>query len=189
MNIFAMLTAGDSAAWTDTPFTDTQGTSYDSSAWTLKYEIRGAGAPLTLNATASGKGWSTAISSAQSTALGSGRYSWAAYATKGASRVTAGTGVFQIAADLTTATAGFETRTQNEIDLDAVRAEIRSRTTGGMTLEYTIGNRSLKKEPAIALLAIESRLVRMVKSDRAAESIANGQGDPRKIGIHFTRAR
>lgn len=184
MNIFSQLTAGDSASWTDSPFTDTQGVGYDALTWALSYEIRGA-VSLTLNGVASGNGWTTAITTAQSLALTPGRYSWAAYATKSGARVTAGSGVFNILTNMASVSGAYETRTQNELDLDAVRAEIRSRVSGGMTLEYMIGNRSLKKEPTSVLLEIESRLVRMVRGDRAAESIANGLGDPRKIGVRF----
>lgn len=186
MNIFNRLTAGDSATWDDASFTDTQGGSYAAPLWALRYELRGAQV-LTLNAAPNGSGWRTSITAAQSAALVGGMYSWAAYATNGAQRVTAGKGTLQIEADITGAIAGYDGRTQNQKDLDAVRAEIRGRVNGGMTVEYMIGSRSLKKEPSSELLVIESRLVRMVASENAAASIANGLGDPRQFGVRFRR--
>ena len=185
MNIFAQLTSGDSATWTDDTFTDSQGAVYDSGAYSLRYEIRGPVA-LTLNATTLGKGWQTTITSAQSTTLTPGKYFWTAFASKTGARVTVGTGTLTILADLTGVSGVYDGSSQAEKDLAAIRAEISARASGGMTLEYSIGSRSLKKEPIASLLALESKLVRQVFAERQAERQANGLGNPRRISVRFT---
>ena len=186
MNIFPQLTSGDSATWLDTPFVDSQGASYDSSQYALRYEIRGP-VSLTLNATVSGTGWTTTITPTQSTTLTPGKYYWTAIASKTGARVTAGSGTLTMLIDLSATPIGvYDGSSQAEKDLLAIRAEISARTAGGMTLEYTIGNRSLKKEPISSLLVLESKLVRQIAAERSAQSIANGLGNPRRINVRFT---
>jgi len=184
MNIFAQLTAGDSATWADVAFVDSQGVSYDASQYALRYEIRGPVA-LTLNSTALGTGWTTTITTVQSATLTAGKYYWTAIASKTGARVTAGTGTAIILPDLSTTSGVYDGSSQAEKDLIAIRAEISARTAGGMTLEYAIGNRSLKKEPIASLLVLESKLVRQVAAERAAQNMANGLGNPRRISVRF----
>lgn len=184
MNIFPQLTSGDSATWLDTAFVDSQGTNYDSSQYALRYEIRGP-VSLTLNATTLGTGWTTTITTAQSATLTPGKYYWTAIASKTGVRVTAGSGTTSILADLSAASGVYDGSSQAEKDLIAIRAEISARASGGMTLEYAIGNRSLKKEPIASLLVLEARLVRQVAAERSAQSIANGLGNPRRLNVRF----
>lgn len=82
--------------------------------------------------------------------------------------------------------AAFDGRSQAETDLAAVRAEITARISGGATLEYTIGSRSLKKEPMTALVEIEQRCLRIVARERRAAGAANGLGNPGRISVRFT---
>lgn len=184
MNIFSTLASGDSATWTDDLFTNTQGKSYDSSAYALSYEIRGP-VKLTLTAVASGSGWKTSITTAQSATLTPGTYYWAAYAAKTGERVTAGTGTFVVTQDLVKASQNYDGRSQEEKDLQAIKDEISARVSGGLTLEYTIGNRSLKKEPLTTLLELKDRYERLVRRQREAEMVANGLGNPRRVMVRF----
>lgn len=187
MNVFGSLAAGDSASWTDQAFTDTNGVRYDPSGYALTYEFRGPSTGLTLTAVVSGPNWVTSITTAQSALLTPGKWYWAAYASKTGVRVEAGRGVSTITENIAaqSTTAVYDGRSQSEKDLDAVNAEITSRVSGGATLEYTIGNRSLKKEPIAALETLRARLARVVRRERAAQSIANGQGNPRRVGVRF----
>ena len=132
-----------------------------------------------------GDGWQTTITSAQSAQLVPGVFYFQAYVTNGTDRKTIGNGQITIKPNLDKQAPGYDGRTQAKIDLDAVNAEISARVSGGMTVEYTIGNRSLKKEPMAALITIQSRLKTIVARERQAEMIANGIGNPRAIYTRF----
>lgn len=113
-------------------------------------------------------------------------YFWQATAGNGSVKHTIGTGQITILKNLASSVAGYDGRTQAEQDLAAVRAAITARVSGGMVAEYAIGSRRLRNEPVEALLALESRLKLMVSKERAAQSIANGLGDPRNTFVRFT---
>lgn len=190
MRIPAILVAGDSAAWYEPPFADGLGNGYDSS-WQLSYSLRGPGTGLDLVGTAKGSGWQLVLSSIQTAGLNLGTsalvWAWQAYAAKAGQRTTAGSGTLRVQpnlAALPTATT-FDGRSQAERDLAAVQAEISARINGGATLEYTIGTRSLKKEPMAALVEIEQRCARIVRRERQAQASANGLGKPGQLGVRF----
>lgn len=185
LNIFAALEQGNSANWADAPFVDTEGRSYNSASWALTYEIRGP-KRLTLNAAVEGVGWRTSITTVQSETLTPGTYYWSAYATKAGERVTAGSGTFVVKANLADiGTDGYDGRSQAEKDLAAINAEISARASGGFVAEYAIGDRSLKREPTSELLVLKSRFEAIVARERAAENIANGLGNPRRVLVRF----
>ena len=193
MRIPSLITAGDTPAWTDVAFADSQGSPIDSGAWSLTYSFRGPipAGNVDVSGVAKGTGWSMALTSAQTAAMNTlatqQTWYWQAVATKTGGRVTAGSGTLLVkpnVAGLAT-NAIFDGRSQAELDLAAVRAEISARVSGGATLEYTIGTRSLKKEPMAALVQIEQRCLRIVARERAAASAANGLGRPGRIGVRF----
>lgn len=185
MNIPSELRAGDSASWVDYPTTDNLGDLISSADWALKYRLVGAQV-LTLTAVAEGDGWSTSITKAQTATLGSGDYHWQAYVESGSERVTLGGGKIKLLADLSTATAGSEQRSQAAQDLAAVQAAIRALVTSGAK-SYTIGGRSLTKIDVPDLLLIESRLKAEVVRERKAEMIASGLGNPSNVYVRFRR--
>lgn len=193
MRIPPILTAGDSATWRDDAFGDALGASVDSSVYTLTYSLRGpvAGAAADLVGTASGTGWSFVLASAQSAALNTGstaaKWYWGAYASKaGGVRLTAGTGTLNVRPNLAGISGvSYDGRSANEQTLAAINAEIDARINGGATLEYSIGTRSLKKEPMSALLELQSRYQLRVSRERRAQQIANGLGNPQRLGVRF----
>lgn len=184
MNIPAQLAAGDSLTWRDDATRDNLNNSITSDLWTLAYHFRGA-QTLDVTAQANGPGWQTTISAAQSTALTPGTLYWQAAVTNGSQRITIGTGMLKVTPNLVAATGVYDGRSQAEQDLDAINAEISARASGGMTLEYTIGNRSLKRESITALLTMQSRYKTIVARERQAQSIANGLGNPRQMFVRF----
>lgn len=190
MEIPAIIVQGDTITWRDTPTQDNLGNSISSPLWTLTWYFAGHGHNLTVVSTAYSGGWETSLTSVQTagltvTTLTKQPYSWQATASYGASKVTIGTGMLHVEQNLATAANNYDGRTQSEIDLAAVQAEIRARISGGMTIEYEIGSRRLKKEPMTALLELESRLKMIVSKERQAQSIANGLGDPRNTFVRF----
>lgn len=184
MKIPSELTSGDSKTWVDAPTVDNLGNEISSDEWTLYYKIAGA-KTLLLTATASGSGWSTAITAAQSATLPAGDYFWQAYATKSTERVTLGAGQIKILKNLANVSDGFDGRSQIRKDLEAVQAAMRAIIQGGAVQEYTIANRSLTKMRMGELIVLESKLKMDLVSEEKASKIADGKGSPDSLYIRF----
>lgn len=178
-NIPAKFVAGDTVEWTDNAFDGKTSANY-----TLTYALVGA-IKLTVNGVASSDGWNVTITSTQSATLTAGDYSWHAYIVSGSTRYTVGTGTLTVEPNITNQAAGYDGRSPVEQDLAAVETEIRARATGGMTIEYSIGNRSLKKESITALLSLRSQLRIDLAREKQAKRLSEGVG--RSIGIRFGR--
>lgn len=189
MQIPASIIQGDTVTWRDNPTTDSLGNTIDSS-WTLTWRFAGP-TVLSVTSTAYESGWETALTAVQTAALTAAtsrepNYVWQAIATTTGKRVTIGSGKLRVDKDLLQASAGYEGRTQAEIDLANVQALIRARIAGGVIEEYWIGTRRLTNEPVAELLKLESRLKLVVANERRAAMIANGLGDPRNTYVRFT---
>ena len=188
MNFPSEFFAGDTLTWRDKATRDSLGNPIQSSDWTLTYAVRGA-VNLTLTASADSTGWVTTTTGTQTAGLNTGSTDvvvyWQAYVTKGSERITLGSGQATAKPNMATLSAGYDGRTQNQKDLDAVTSEISARVNGGSTVEYTIGNRSLKKEPMSSLIAMQNRLKYLVMKEQRAADIANGLGDPRAVFVRF----
>jgi hypothetical protein len=178
-NIPASFVAGDTVQWTDGAF-DGKG----SSTYTLTYALRGESS-LNVTGVPTADGWAVTMTAAQTNELPSGDYAWHAYLTSGSNRYTVGSGVVKIEPNIALQSAGFDARSQIEQDLAAIEAEIRARATGGATIEYSIGNRSLKKESISALLSLRSALRTDLAREKQAKRLSEGVG--RSIGIRFGR--
>jgi hypothetical protein len=161
--------------------------------WVLSFSFRGPqiSGGLDITGTPQGTGWALALTSAQTAALNTGAtplvWTWQAYATLAGARVTAGFGTINVRPNLAGLAVGtsFDGRSQAEQDLAAVRAEISARLNNGATLEYTIGNRSLKKEPMAELVILEQRCLRIVAREKRAQAAANGLGNPKRVAVRF----
>lgn len=187
MPIPANLTAGDSANWTDEPFTAADGTRLDSSKYALSYELRGAGAPLTLNGVTSGQGWKTSITPAQSSLLAAGVWFWVAILTATNERITAARGEISIAQDLAAVTSStFDGKSTAEKALaDAEAALANLHASGKKTKKYTIGQRNAEYYTAPELIAAISYWRIRVANERSAKSIKDGLGDPKNLMVRF----
>ncbi|SHM05873.1 hypothetical protein SAMN05216428_112103 [Nitrosospira sp. Nsp11] len=185
MNIFNCLQRGDSASWSDSSFTDAQGVRYDSSAYTLVYELRGP-ASVTLDAVADGQGWKTTLTLEQSGTLLPGIYTFAAYAKAAGVRVTAATGTLTITPDLSLATVGHDSRSMAEKALaDAEAALANLNASGKRIREYSIGSRSAKYYTAAELLEAISFWKIKVRNERHIKAMANGLGNPSNLLARF----
>ena len=185
MNIPQTLTAGDTVSWSDDPWTSPAGQLYTPPGYALTYELRGPGAPVTLNAAQAGTGWHTTLAADVSANLAAGLWWWVAVFTKPGERISAGKGEVRVVVDLASITGAYDGRTQAEKDLAAVEAAISARATGGVVLEYSIAGRSLKREPTAALLSLRSLLLIRVRNEQSAASIAAGLGNPRNLHVRF----
>lgn len=183
MNIPATIYAGDTVKWSEDPIADKP-----AGTWTMSLVVKHATGNDALTATgvanASG-GWDFTLTSAQTTGLHVNTHYWQIYITSGAERYTQGQGSIQVKANIAGAGGSYDGRTQIEQDLAAVETEIRARATGGMTIEYSIGNRSLKKESITALLSLRSQLRIDLAREKQAKRLSEGVG--RSIGIRFGR--
>ena len=181
-------------SWTESALSDpVQGALTAASGWSLTYSFRGqqGAGGIDVAATAAGTGWTMALTSAQTAALNIGTsvatWPWQAWCQSGSKRISVGNGVLRVQPNLAGLAAGtvFDGRSQAEKDLDAIRAELTARVSGGLTLEYTIGSRSLKKEPTASLMALEQRCLRIIARERNAQAAANGLGNPKRFAVRF----
>lgn len=189
MRIPSNIIAGDSAQWVDVAFADGLGAPVSAPVYTLTYALRGPGAVLDLIGTAQGTGWAFALTPAQSALLNvsmaNAVWYWQAYAGKTNVRLTAGDGTLVVKPNLGALSTTFDGSSPGEKILNAIETEIAARINGGATLEYTIGNRSLKKEPMSELLKLRSAYRNMVARERRSQMIKNGLGNPSRVGIRF----
>jgi hypothetical protein len=189
VQIPAVIIQGDTVTWRDRSTSDKLGNAIGSS-WTLTWKFSGPSV-LSVVASADGSGWETTLSSAQTAALTAApsrapNYFWQAQASKAGVRHTIGHGELRIVGDMANNAAGYSGLSQAEQDLAAVQGAIRTRISGGLVQEYTIGTRQLKNEPMTELIKLESRLKLIVGRERRARLIANGSGDPRNTFVRFT---
>lgn len=178
-NIPAQFHAGDTVEWSDSSFNGRSSDEYG-----LTYAVRGP-VNLTFTGVAAAGGWDVTISASQSATMPPGDYTWQAYLTATGKRYTVGSGQVKVLANIATQVVGYDGRSQTEKDLDAVKAAIRARLSGDATIEYTIGNRSLKKEPLAALLSLRTQLESDVAREKQAKRLSDGTG--RSVFVRFGR--
>lgn len=184
MNVPAIIYAGDTVKWNEPATAD-----YSSAAgWTATFALRHGTGNDALNITgvADGVGgWNFTITAAQSAGLHVNGHYWQIAVTKDGERYTLGTGKLETKANIPASGNTYDGRTQSQIDLEAVRAEMRARITGGSVQEYTIGNRSLKKIPMADLIALETKLKADVAREARADRMAKGMNSGRAVYVRF----
>lgn len=190
MRIPQAVRNGDTVVWRDQPSTDVFGQQIDATTHTLTYYLRAnsTGAAETVSSTASGIEWQFTWLVNESVSADTAYY-WQAVATaiSGGAKTTLGSGTLTIQPSLAytgTATA-YDGRTQAEKDLAAVQLAIRTLLAGGSTKEYRIGNRTLKRYDLAELIQLEAKLKADVAREKAAETMANGLGNPRNMFVRF----
>lgn len=189
MNIPSQIRRGDTVRWRESATQDNFGNTIDSSTWALTFYFRTdkANHGATIVGTAYGSGWELLLPAATTAAFDPGHWYWQALATKGGDKITLGSGRIEVLASLTYAgnPGAFDGRSQAHQDLDAVDAAIRALINGGVVQEYRIGQRSLKRYDLAELQVLRSRLISEVKREQAADSIANGLGNPHSVFVRF----
>lgn len=177
------ITAGARLRWTKTL------ADFPASLWELKYYFRGAGTGFDATATADGEAHDITVAAATTAAMTAGQYYFEAWATNlsdanekylvDEGRVTVKRSFLAVS----TATT-IDDRTQAEIDLAAVRAAL-SGAAGLSVLEYTIGNRSLRRRSHAELLDLEKRLVARVAGERRRERVRQGGNFLQHVEMSF----
>ena len=172
--------AGSTVTWTKTL------ASYSAAdGWTLKYTLSGsAGGSLTITATGSGTTHSVTITAVQSATLTKGTFKLFGFVehTDGTKIPITNTTV-KVLANLFTASTT-DQRTDNQIILDAIIANIKGRATKEHA-EIAIAGRSLTLMSPAELYKWQKFYEYEVEKELAAEKIANGGTAPRNL-IQFT---
>jgi hypothetical protein len=142
---------------------------------------------LSITGVADGSGgWNFTLSTAQTAALTRDPHWFQLYVAKAGERFTLEQGSLTIIGNIGAAGNHYDGRSQAQIDLEAVQAEMRGRLNGGNgAQEYTIGNRSLKKIPMADLISLESKLKADVAREKRAERIAKGLDSGRAVYVRF----
>ena len=155
-----------------------------SAGWVLTYTLINATHKITIAATASGADFAVAIANATSAGYTAGVYRWqAAVALAGVTHIV-DTGEIRVKPGFAAAST-LETRSPAKITLDAIEAEILARAQGGMTQEYTIGSRSLKKCTVPDLIVLRDRYQAIYTSEQNAERVRNGMSGNNRILVRL----
>lgn len=190
LGIKSEFVIGDKITWKDCGFQITDPDTGElitasSSTHTLSYSLRGATA-LDVTATASGSEWLSTISSVQSATLTPGVYYFQVYLTDlSGDRTRVGQGQITVIANLAAVATTYDDRSDAEQMLDAVNTAIKARLSGGAVDSYSIRGRNLSRTPLPELFSLRDRLKSEVSRERAAEKIAQGLGDPRRLWVRF----
>jgi hypothetical protein len=153
--------------------------------WVLSYALINSLAKISITGTTGSDGnHLITIAAATSAAYTAGIYSWQSYVTKASQRVNIGTGDIEIKPNFASLTT-LDARSLVKQTLDAINTEILARATGGMTQEYTIGNRSLKKCTAGELITMRDKFTILYNQEVNAEKVRNGMKANNKIYMRF----
>lgn len=189
MNIFSILTQGDSASWPDDPWTLFDGTVADSDAWTLAYALRG---PVKLDLAAvtqtdGAPGWQTTLTTTASATLTPGLYTWSAAISQTGQRITIGNGQLTITPDLSAVTsAPYDGRSQAQIALANCEVALATfNATGGKVKRYEIAGRTMEFQTLADLMQVHSFWQAKVLTEGTPNALANGQGNPRNLYVRF----
>jgi len=176
----AVFTAGDTLA-----FKRLVSDYAPADGWTLEYTLVSLDATVTFSSTDNGDGYHlVSVSPATTKKWQSGEYKWQAKATAGADPFTVGTGTIKIAKDYSDADRGLDDRSHAEKVLAALRAALEKKATKDQ-LSITIAGTQISRLPPGDLLKWLNYYERLLRSEREAESVANGLGSSRKIRVRF----
>lgn len=177
------VTAGDTIAWTkslpDYPATE---------GWTLAYRLINSAAKYDITAAASGADHAVSVSAATSASWAAGVYSWQAVVTKAAERYTVGEGTLTVKPNLAGVSGtGLETRTTARKILDELEeAYLQYSTNGqGQVQRYVIAGREMVFRTAADFIKQIEYWRSRVTSEDAAQSIAAGLGNPRRLFVRL----
>lgn len=190
LNIPYQIVIGDTITWIDNdlrgidPLTGLS-TNYSGNKFTLTWFLRGSSF-LNLTSTPDGSGYKTTITSTQSSGLTAGNYFWQAFVSNvSQNRINIGSGQIQAIANLANINNVYDGRSEVEKMLEAVTTAIHARLKGETVFRYEIKGRDLERDPIESLIKFRDQLKIEVSRSKAAEKIAQGLGDPRRLFVRF----
>jgi hypothetical protein len=171
------LIAGDTAKWlktlADYPATD---------GWVLTYTLINAASKITITASASGSDHLVNVAAATTTGWAAGAYSWRSRVSLGAEVYTVGSGTITVQASFGAAT--LENRSFAAKALENIEAYLLNTNNLSASM-YEIAGRKLQRFPIEDLLAMRDKYRGEVAREKAAENVANGQFDNRRVFVRF----
>jgi hypothetical protein len=184
----SVISAGETIKWRDESTTVPFNQNATSTDWTLTYYLRtnAAGQGHTTVGSAYNTGWEFTISATDSSNFHAGDWYWCAIVSKSGEKFKLGQGNLTVKKQLeyTGTPLSIDYRTQAETDLANISAAIRA-IVSDKAKEYTIGDRTFKRLDLPVLIARESQLKSIVKSEQRASLIAQGLGDPKNLYVRF----
>lgn len=188
-NIPSKIVPGDTVTWRDNCLRGNDPTTgkeidYSPADYTLSWAIRGAIA-LDATATVDGNDYVTTLTDTQTLTLTKGSYFWQAFITNtGGDRLMVGSGTLEVLANLTNISGVYDGRSQSQIMLEAVETALKTGITKGIQ-SYTIKGRSLARYSIPELIQLRNQLKTEVAREKAADSINQGLGDPRRLFVRW----
>lgn len=171
--------AGDTITWTKSL------SAYPAPTWTLKYSLVRDGGAYDITAAADGSDFLVTVPASTSADWLPADYTWTAYVTDSTQRFTVETGTIKVLAN--PASGGYDARTTAKVMLDNIEAYLID-PNNLAAASYSIGGRSLSRWSRGELLTERDRLMNEVRSQQAAQRIARGLGNPRRLYVRFDRA-
>jgi hypothetical protein len=183
MNIFLVLTAGDSTTWLEPPQKHQHYAGPLTSAdWSLTYELRGP-SKLTLTGTAEGGAWRVKVTSDQSAALTPGDYVAVMQLARTDERITVGRVSVKVMADPARIEDPIDARSVAVKALADCEAALASFSgSNGKIKSYTIGGRSTEFQSLADIMALRNFWKRQVRIEQAK---ASGRRNPTALIARF----
>lgn len=181
------ITSGDRTAWKRLDL----GADYPPASYTLKYSARldSTGTEIEVTATASGSDFLVEIPSVTTAAYTAGVYRWQAYITRNSDsqRVTLNAGTWRVITNRDAAAT--DPRSHAKKVLDSIEAAIEALSLSQKSYTISTGStsRSVTRRDIPELLVLRDRYKAEYQRELAAERIAAGMSNPRRVGIRFNR--
>lgn len=173
------LLAGDTWEWTR------EIEDYPAGTWTAVWYFEKADFNFSVSAAASGTVHTGTVVAATSAGYRPGRYRWRFVVTSAGVRKTAESGWVEVIPDPAGA-GNVDHRTTAGVILDAIEAYLRD-DTNLTAASYSLGGRSLSRWPRPELLKERDKWKAEAQAEAAAERIAAGLGNPRRLYARFDR--
>ena len=169
------LRAGDTLAWRKVL------PDYPATEWTLGYTLINSSAKITITGSADGVEHVINVAAATSGAYTAGKYDYVAHVTKGAERVTVGSGRIEVLPNLAAATT-YDNRSHARKMLDAIESLLQNKATADQLdlLETQFDTRVMKRDPG-KLFALRDRYRAEVANEDRAERLRQGLDTGRRI--------
>lgn len=177
------VTAGDTIKWTRTL------ADYPANAgWVLNYRLINTAGHIDIVGTASGSDHLINVLPGVAPAWAPGTYDWQAFVTNSGTgeRYTIGTGRMVVLPNLSTQSAGFDTRSQARQILEGLQtAWLDAVNNRAFVMEYKVAGRQFKFATRQEWILEIDYWKRQVAKEDAANKIARGLGSGRKVFVRF----